>query len=347
MKKKRTTIHDIANKLNVTASTVSRALNDHPKISASTKKLVRQMAKELSYQPNSLAAALRNGRSNIVGVIVPQADRNFFSAVINGIEEVVNKAGYNVIICQSNDSLEKEKSNLRALLEAQVDGILVSYAKETTDFTHYQKIIKKGVPLILFDRQDESLNTGAVVIDDYLGAYKATEHLIEQGCRRIVHFSGPENVSIYRERRRGYEEALKRHKIDFDNELIIHSNLKLADGRQHGHDIAQWKHLPDAIFSASDYSAMGAIESLKKHNVKIPDQIAVVGFSNESFTSFVDPGLSTVDQHSKKMGQFAAQLFLDQIKSNGTALTAQKTVLTPELIIRGSSLKKKKITETT
>jgi LacI family transcriptional regulator len=343
MKKKRTTIHDIANKLNVTASTVSRALNDHPKISASTKKLVRQMAKELSYQPNSLAAALRNGRSNIVGVIVPQADRNFFSSVIHGIEEVVNKAGYNVIICQSDDSLEKEKSNLRALLEAQVDGILVSYAKETTDFTHYQKIIKKGVPLILFDRQDESLNTDAVVIDDYLGAYKATEHLIEQGCRRIVHFSGPENVSIYRERRRGYEEALKRHGIDIDDNLIIHSNLKLADGRQHGHDIAEWNQLPDAIFSASDYSAMGAIESLKEHNIKIPDQIAVVGFSNESFTSFVDPGLSTIDQHSKKMGQFAAQLFLDQIKSNGSKLTSQKTVLTPELIIRGSSLKKKLI----
>jgi LacI family transcriptional regulator len=338
MKKKQTTIHDIANKLNVTASTVSRALNDHPKISDATKELVRKMAKELSYQPNSLAAALRHGRSNIVGVIVPQADRDFFSSVIHGIEEVVNKAGYNVIICQSNDSVEKEKSNLRALLETQVDAIFVSYAKETTDFSHYQDIIRKGVPLILFDRQDESLNTGSVVVDDYLGAFKATEHLIEQGCRRIVHFSGPQNVSIYRDRRRGYEEALKRYNIIIDDQLIISSNLKLIDGRQHGDDISQWDQLPDGIFSASDYSAMGAIESFKKHGIKIPDQIAVFGFSNESFTSFVDPGLSTIDQHSKKMGQCVAKRFLDIEKNKGTT-TPTKTVVTPELIIRGSSVK--------
>jgi LacI family transcriptional regulator len=338
MTKKRTTIHDIAEKLNITASTVSRALNDHPKISNATKKLVIKMAKDLNYQPNSLAAALRNGRTNIVGVIVPQADRNFFSSVIRGIEEIVNKSGYNVMICQSNDSLEKEKSNIKALLEAQVDGILVSYAKETTDFSHYQEVINKGVPLILFDRQDESLNVGAVVIDDYLGAYKATEHLIQQGCKRIVHFCGPENVSIYRERCRGYVEALRRYDIEVEDDLIIKSNLKLEDGHQHALDIIKWPELPDAIFSASDYSAMGAMEILKENGIIVPDQIAVVGFSNESFTSFVDPALTTVDQHSKKMGQHAAQLFLDQVKKGSTA-SPTKTVLTPELIVRGSSLK--------
>lgn len=337
---KKITIHDIANKLSIAASTVSRALNDHPKISDSTKKLVYLTAKELNYQPNNLAAALRHGKSNIVGVIVPRVDRDFFSSIIRGIEDVVNKAGYNVIICQSKDSLEKEKSNLKALLEAQVDAILVSYAKETTDFHHFHEIIKKGIPLILFDRQDESIDAAAVVIDDYLGAYKATEHLILQGAKRITHFSGPKNVSIYRERRRGYEEALRRYNIEVDEKLIIDSNLKLEDGRQHGLDIVRWTELPDAIFSSSDYSAMGAMEVLKEHRIKVPEEVAIVGFSNEPFTSFVEPALTTVEQHSRKMGEFAAQLFLDQMQGKDVSITRRKTVLVPELIIRASSLKK-------
>lgn len=337
---KRTTIHDIAKKLDITASTVSRALQDHPRISDGTKKSVLKMAEKLNYQPNNIAAALRKGKSNIIGVIVPTADRNFFASIIRGIEEVVNQAGYNVIICQSNDSLEKEKSNIAALLELQVDGILASYAKETTSFDHYADIIKKSVPLILFDRLHESLNVGAVVIDDYLGAYKATEHLIQQGCKRIVHFSGPQSVSIYKERRRGYIEALKRNNLPSDEELIIESNLKLEAGRELGTRITSWSDLPDAIFSASDYAAMGAMEILKEKGIKIPEQVAVVGFSNESFTSFVDPGLTTVDQHSMRMGNYAAQLFLDHVKKKNQNYTTPKTVLNPELIIRRSSLRK-------
>lgn len=342
MENKKTTIHDIAKELGVTASTVSRALQDHPRISDSTKKSVVKMAEKLNYQPNSIAAALRKGKSNIIGVIIPMADRNFFASVIRGIEEVVNKAEYRVIISQSNDSPEQEKSNIKALLESQVDGILASYAKETTDFEHYREIVRRGVPLILFDRLHEtleSLEVGSVVIDDYLGAYKATEHLIKQGCRRIVHFSGHQHISIYKERRRGYEEALKRHKLPVDESLIIESSLKLDAGRELGQQLLSWDELPDAIFSASDYGAIGAMEVFREHGIKIPDEIAVVGFSNESFTSFVEPALTSVDQHSKKMGQVAAQLFLDQIDTGKENYTPSKTVLNPELIVRKSSLK--------
>lgn len=344
MGNKKTTIHDIANELGVTASTVSRALQDHPRISDATKKEVVKMAAKLNYQPNSIAAALRKGKSNIIGVIIPMADRNFFASVIRGVEEIVNKSGYRVIISQSNDSPEQEKSNIKALLESQVDGILASYAKETTDFDHYKEIVKRGVPLILFDRLHEtleSLEVGSVVIDDYLGAYKATEHLIEQGCERIAHFSGPQHVSIYKERRRGYEEALKRHNLPIDEDLIVESNLKLEAGRRLGKELLTWDQLPDAVFSASDYGAVGAMEILKEHNIKIPDDIAMVGFSNESFTSFVDPGLTTIDQHGEKMGQFAAQLFLNQISEDNGNRTPSKTVLNPQLIVRKSSLKKK------
>ncbi len=343
MNNKKTTIHDIAKELDITASTVSRALKDHPRISDATKKSVVEMAEKMNYQPNSIAAALRRGTSNLIGVIIPTVDRNFFASVVRGVEDVLNDTSYNVIICQSSDSVEKEKSNIKALLEAQVDGIFASYAKETIDFDHYKGVQESGIPLILFDRMQDVFDVDAVVIDDYLGAFKATDHLIEQGCRRIVYFSGPENVSIYRDRRRGYEEALKRHKISLDEKLIFSSNLKLEAGKKLGEEIAHWEQLPDAIFSASDYAAMGAMESLKNNGIHIPEEIAIVGFSNEAFTELVDPPLTTVDQHSKKMGQFTANLFLERIKEkqeNDTVHTPTKTVLNPELIVRKSSLKK-------
>lgn len=342
MKKKKTTIHDIAKHLDITASTVSRALKNSSRISDKTKKSVRATAKKLNYQPNNIAAALRKGKSNVIGIIIPMADRNFFASVIRGIEEIVNDAGYNVIICQSNDSTEKEISNINTLLESQVDCIMASYAKSTTDFEHYKGIIERDVPLILFDRLHESLESldvDAVVIDDYMGAYKATQHLIDQGCRRIVHFSGPEHVSIYKERKRGYKEALIQNNIDVDENLILESDLKLEAGKQMTEKIMQWDHLPDAIFSSSDYAAIGAMQVLKSNEIEIPGKVAIVGFSNEPFTSFIEPPLSTVEQHSKKIGQYAANLFLDIAKKNKGEHTATKTVLSPELIIRKSSLK--------
>lgn len=342
MKKKKTTIYDIAKHLDVTASTVSRALKNNSRISDATKLLVRETAKKLNYQPNNIAAALRKGKSNVVGIIIPMADRNFFASIIRGIEEIVNDAGYNVIICQSNDSTEKEISNIGTLLESQVDCIMASYAKSTTNFDHYKEIVDRDVPLILFDRLHESLESldvDAVVIDDYIGAYKATQHLIDQGCRRIAHFSGPEHVSIYKERKRGYEDALIQNNISLDESLILESDLKLKAGKDLTETILQWNQLPDAIFSSSDYSAIGAMEVLKSNQVRVPEQVAIVGFSNESFTSFVEPSLSTVDQHSKKIGQYAANLFLDIMKKSKGEHTATKTVLSPELIIRKSSLK--------
>ena len=336
---KKTTIHDIAKELDITASTVSRALKDHPRISDSTKKNVIAMAEKMNYQPNSIAAALRRGTSNLIGVIIPTVDRNFFASVVRGVEEVLNGTSYNVIICQSNDSLEKEKSNIKALIEAQVDGIFASYAKETTDFSHYKEVTKRGIPLIFFDRMQDYFDVDAIAIDDYLGAYKATEHLIEQGCESIVHFSGPQNVSIYRDRKRGYEEALRNNNIPIKEGLILESDLKLDTGKSLAEEIVNWETLPDAIFSSSDYAAMGAMEILKTNGISIPTDIAIVGFSNESFTSIVDPALTSVDQHSKKMGQFTANLFLDRMKEKDLPHTPSKTVLNPELIVRKSSLK--------
>lgn len=230
--KPKVTIHDIAEKLNITASTVSRALNDHPRISEATKKSVQKLAKSLNYQPNNIAAALRNGKTNIIGIIVPTADRAFFASVIRGIEEIANKLNYRVIISQSNDNYEKEVQTIDALLSARVDGIIASIGKNTENFDHYKRMQEKSIPLVLFDRTTDELEVSQVMIDDYLGAYKVVEHLIQQGARRIAHFTSPKKVSVFKERLRGYVDALRDYEIPYDESLVIKSNLDQKDGME-------------------------------------------------------------------------------------------------------------------
>lgn len=339
--KGRITIHDIARKLNITASTVSRALKDHPRISAETKRTVLKTAKKLNYQPNNIAAALRNGRSNILGIIVPTVDRNFFSSVVRGIEEIANGSNYNVMICQTYDDSKKEIATVEALLNARVDGIIASYAKETLNFDHFLKVKEKGIPLILFDRSNDELEVSHIVIDDYLGAYKATEHLIQQGYRRIAHFSNTRNISIYKERLRGYREALIANGIPYDETLITYTNLQLEDGRNSMVQLLKLKEPPDAVFSSSAFGILGAMQLLKERGIKIPEQVGLVGFSNEPFTSFTEPSLTTVEQHSMRMGNAAAEIFLQEISDETKKFIPQKIVLKPELIVRQSSLRKK------
>ncbi|MBK5279937.1 MAG: LacI family DNA-binding transcriptional regulator [Bacteroidia bacterium] len=346
MKRERVTIHDIAKMLNITASTVSRALKNHPRISEETKKEVQKVALKLNYQPNHIAAALRNGKSNILGIIVPWADRSFFSSAIRGIEEIANRSNYNVMICQTYEDPNKEIGSVEALLNARVDGIIVSHSKNALNFDHLFKIKERGIPLILFDRSKEELEVSHVVIDDFLGAYKATEHLIQQGCKRIAHFTNIKKISIYKERLRGYREALLNNGLLYDESLVVESDLQLEDGRNSMIHLLKLKDIPDAVFSASAYAILGALLVLKEHGIKIPDEVALVGFANESLMSFTEPSLSTVEQHSMRIGNAAAEIFLDEVlessKKSGAIkkFIPQKIVLTPELIIRQSSLKK-------
>lgn len=337
----KTTIHDIAKKLNITASTVSRALKDHPRISEETKKAVQKVAMKMNYQPNHIAAALRKGRSNIIGIIVPTADRSFFSSVIRGIEEIANQSRYNVMICQTYDIHQKEIDTVEALLNARVDGIIASHAKETSNFDHFQKVKNKGIPLVLFDRVSDEVDVSNVVIDDFLGGYKATEHLISQGCVRIAHFTSTRKIAIYKERMRGYREALDKYGMPFDNSLVVESNMQLEGGRASMAKLIESGNLPDAVFSSSAYSAMGAMQVLKENNLRVPQDVALVAFSNEPFTSFTDPALTTVDQHPMRMGNAAAEIFLREMNAGNKKYIPQKVVLKPELIIRPSSLKRK------
>ena len=256
MSDKKATVHDIALKLGITASTVSRALNDHPRISAATKKLVLKTAKEVNYQPNHIAAALRMGKSRLIGVIVPTANRNFFSSVVRGIDEIADALGYRVILCQSYENYEKEVQTINALLSARVDGIIVSIAKNTEKFDHFQRVIDKGIPLVLFDRITDQIEVNQVVIDDYWASYKAVEHLIAQGYRKIAHFTSPRKINIYKERLRGYMDALTEHGLSVDPHLIVESNMQLEDGQQSARHLLDKAVEFDAIFSAADYAAM-------------------------------------------------------------------------------------------
>ncbi len=338
--KKKTTIKDIANVLGITPSAVSKALNNNPRISKKTKANVIQVAKNLNYQPNHIASALRKGKSNLVGVIIPRANSHFFSSVIEKIEDVLNKEGYNIIITQSNESYSKECNNIDALLYTQVDGIIASMANETTQLDYYEKIKSQNIPLILFDRGENDLNVDYVGIDDYQSSHIVIKHLVEQGCKRIAHIGGFSHTRIYKNRIRGYRDALKKYNLPIEDDLITESNLSIEDGRKNMQKLIDTTTLPDAVYVAGDYAALGALQVLKENNIDVPKDVALVGFSNDTFSSLVTPSLSSIEQHSEKIGELAAHAFLKRMSHPDEKVSLNKMILKPQLIVRDSSKRK-------
>ncbi|MBV1888335.1 MAG: LacI family transcriptional regulator [Urechidicola sp.] len=339
MNKKKSTIKDIANVLGITPSAVSKALNNHPRISEKTKVAVIQVAKNLNYQPNHLASALRKGKSNLVGVIIPRANSNFFSSVVEKMEEVLNEKGYNVIMTQSNESYEKECRNIDALLFTQVDGIIASMANETVKLDYYEKIKKKGIPLVLFDRGENDLRVDYVGIDDYQTSFMVVEHLKNQGCKKIAHIGGFSHTRIYKNRIRGFKDALEKYGLELNEDLIVESNLRIDDGRRIMQQLLDSENRPDAVYAAGDMAALGALQVLKENSIKVPEELKLVGFSNEPFTSFVTPSISTVNQHSSEIGRLAAEAFLDRMEHPEEEVSLNKIILDAELIVRASSSK--------
>ena len=337
MATKRTSISDIAKELNLAVSTVSRALSNHSRISEATRKRVWKLAEQLNYQPNHLAAALRKGRSNTLGVIVPHIDGHFFALVMKGVEAVANKAGYNVMLCQSNEDYVHEQKNIETLINAQVDGILVSLARTTRDFKHFDKVRKRDIPLVFFDRILEGVDVSAVVLDDYQGGYQSVKHLLDQGCRRIAHFGGPQHLNIYKNRYAGYCQALHDHNIPFEKDLVVFNDMTLEDGIRGMKQLLNLPQRPDAVFSASDFSIVGALQVLKERKLRIPFDMALSGFSNETFTSLTEPQLTSVDQHCEEMGGAAVRLLLEMVQERTRQLSPRKIVLQPQLLPRESS----------
>jgi LacI family transcriptional regulator len=340
MKSAHITIHDIAKKLSISASTVSRALSDHPRISIDTKKKVKALAKKLNYHPNIVATNLRVGKTNTVGIVVPRINRNFFSNVIGGFEDIVSNAGYRMMITQTNEDYNKEVENIKVLINARVDGIIMSLSADTKDYNHLKLIKRNGIALIFFDRVADNIESSKVVIDDLDGSYNAVNHLISQGCKKIAHFAGPEHINIYSNRMKGYLNALKDNNIDIKDYLIINNVITKDKGFSACKHLMNLKDKPDAIFATSDFSALGAMIFLKENGYKIPEDVALVGFANEPFTGLLEPGLTSVDQHSNEIGIEVAKLFLDEVQHGEVGTICRDIIIKPDLIIRKSSLKK-------
>jgi LacI family transcriptional regulator len=346
MKFNQVTIKDIARELGISPSTVSRALKDHPDISAETKKAVNELAERLNYQPNIVALSLRQKKTNTIGVIIPEIVNTFFSTVISGIEDVAYEGGYNVILAQSNESYQREVTDMKALFNSRVDGMLLSLSRETTNFDHIESIISKGVPIVLYDRFYSNPNLSKVIVDDYVGAKEAVLHLIEQGCKRIAHLEGAPNLIISKDRLRGYQDALSESSLEIrETYTVVCPNNSFEEGQRATQKLLSLSVPPDAIFATNDPMAMGAIMAIKEKGLTIPDDVAVVGFSNYFFSQITDPSLTSVDQPGFEMGQEAARLLIRQIEIRDKDLEdlpAETKVLKTKLIIRNSSLRKKK-----
>ena len=335
---KKTTIYDIAKKLDITAATVSRALNNNPKISEATRELVLKTAAKMNYKQNRLALALQSGKSNNVGVIVPRVDSNFFGSIIRGVEEELNPHGYHVIICQTHEDENRENENIDTLLNAQVDGILISTTSNKIT-EPFNRVLKKNTPLVFFDRRKTMNGVSSVTINDFEGGYKATKHLIEQGCTRIAHFAGNRSIEIFQERYLGYKQALIDSGIEFNEDYVIETKSNREAGSNAVKLLLELNPPPEAIFSSGDFAALGAIEELRLRNINIPEEFLVVGFSNEPFTKFMELSISSIDQSPLEMGKMAAKVFLEQVTNTENIKMEKKVILEPELIIRKSSLK--------
>jgi len=334
--KRQVTIKDLAEKLGISTSTVSRALKDHPDISLKTRQAVKELAKLLGYKPNLIALNLKHSKTNTIGLVVPEVEHPFFSKIINGIEEVAYENNYNVIVVQSNESYMREVLNTQTLIANRVDGVLVSFSKETQDYSHFQQMVDYEIPIVFFDRTIEGFHADSVVVDDYSGAYNAVDHLISKGCKRIALYSSPQHMLIGRNRFRGYKDALEKNNIEFNKDLVyacdtFDSAMKISRSVLKKHD------RPDGIFAVNDLTAVGVIKVANQLGIKVPEELKVVGFENSRSASICEPELTSVDQFGNNLGKKSAELLLKRIKGGEFNYTPEHIKLKTELIIRGSS----------
>jgi len=331
------TIVDIAQQLGISKSTVSRALTGHPNVNSKTRQRVLDLAEQLDYQRNQLAISLLTSQTRTIGIIVPEFLSFFFPKVIIGAQEVLAEAGYNVVICHSNESYETEVTNARALMASRVDGLLVSHTKDTRNFDHFRIFQRKGIPVVFFNRVCEDMSVSKVTVDDYEGAFRAVEHLIQTGRRRIAHLAGPDSLPNSRHRLNGYRDALRHYQIPEEAELVISYDLTLEKANIYVNHLLNLPQPPDALFAVNDPTAIEALKVIKGRGLRIPDDIAIVGFSNDPASALVEPGLTTVAQPVSEIGQQSARLLLRQLATEAGA-EPETVVLPTELIVRSSTV---------
>ena len=331
----------IAKELGISKSTVSRALSGHSSVKEKTRIAVLELAERLDYQRNTLALSLANRKTLLIGILVPEIMSSFFPSIIKGAEEIFDAEKYKCIICHSNENYEREVENVKLLLSQQVDGIIASHTKETRNFDHFKLVQRRGIPLVMFNRVTDLLDTPKVVVDDYEAAFNAVEHLIKKGRKRIAHLAGPDSLINSKLRLQGYLDALKKHKIPIDNDLIISYDLSLEKVKIYVQHFLTLSPAPDALFCMNDPTAIAAMRVIKQNKLRIPQDIAIVGFSNDLSSELVDPALTTVAQPTFDLGREAARLVLKEISNEGnneSAKTNHKTVvLKTQLLIREST----------
>lgn len=332
-----TTIKDLARELGVSPSTISKALHNHPDISQVTRKAIIDLAQKMDYYPNQLAYNLVKSKSRTIGIVVPVFFSTFFPSIINGAQEVLSAAGYNLLICQSNEDYNLEKKNIDTLLASRVEGLLVSVSRETNNYDHLLNASKRGIEIVMFNRINKDLGFSTVGVDDYNGAFNAVEHLIQQGYKRIAHLAGPQNLQIGKERLRGYKDALLRNNLPILEDLIIPYDLTEEKARIYSNHLLNMKEIPDALFAINDPTAITFLLVAQERGVKIPQEVGVIGFSYDPISAFIPPGLSTVSQPTHQIGREAATILLSRLQGKDSNMEVEHKVLQTELIIRGST----------
>jgi LacI family transcriptional regulator len=339
--KSKITIKDIAKELNVSISTVSKALSDSHEISEETRKKIKAFAKFYHYKPNRIALKLRSKKTMVIGVIIPNIVHHFFSRVIKGIEKMANEHEYNVMICLSNESYEKEIMNMKMLADGSVDGLLVSIAKETLEknkFDHFKELFENGVPLVLFDRVTDEIECDKVIVDDGGGGFKATQHLIDNGCKRIALISTPDYITVGNERRLGYIRALEDNNVEVNEDLIIRVNEKFDIENQIKQIFKNSDKFPDGVFAVNEVYAATVLKLAKEYGLIIPDDMSIIGFTDGIISQFSSPPLSAVAQHGFTMGEQAVDLLLNRIKKNDDDRNNfECKIISTNLKIRGST----------
>ncbi|MEN8248779.1 MAG: LacI family DNA-binding transcriptional regulator [Bacteroidota bacterium] len=333
--RKPTTIKDIARILNISVSTVSRAMRGAGDINPETKKKVLKLADELDYEPNTLAKNLVEKNTKTIGVIVPELDLDFFASNIRGIYEKAYEKGYKVMLAQSGEDFDKEVDIIKTMVGDRLDGLIISLSKNTKSYSHFDKIVRREMPLVIFDRYTHNIACSNVIADNRTGAFEATQHLIDQGYTKIAHLGGPNNLEISKRRLKGYKDALLANGFNIDDDYIEHCNLSKPDTIAKVKKLMNLPNPPNAIFTVNDLSAIEVINYVKEIGLKIPYHFGVVGFNNDPFSEYMDPKLSTVNIPATEMGRFAAQIVIDQIENDNIRLVTEK--LNCNLIVRESS----------
>ena len=332
-------IKDIAQSLNISISTVSRALRGLPEIHPETRKAVMKLAEEMDYQPNQLATSLAKSRTRTIGVIVPNLSYYYFSAMLNSIEEAALQAGYSVLVCQTNESSLREVTQIQNLMRSQVEGIIISLSRDTDNYQHVERLTRRQFPLVLFDRYADDIQASKVIVDNHEAAFKATEHLIEQGCRRIGFLAGPPQLLLSNRRIAGYQDALRKHGLPVEPPLIFHCDYTQENTILQTLTLLNLPQPLDGLLTISDRIALPALFVMKQRGIRIPDDLAVVSFNNEPVSAYLTPSLSSVSQPIQEMGLEAVRLMLAQLESGDDGVPVETRVMPTTLVVRESSLR--------